>query len=87
MKVTKAQALKAARDRWGTSVEALGHLNTVGRASNPYARDGQKEYHAMVRRTGLPSHATYEQTMLVNVTAATAADAWVLVLQKIKEAP
>ena len=84
MKTTKAHILKAARARWGEGIEAIGYLNTIGPASGPYTRDGQKEFHAMVRRTDLPSSASYEQVMLVNVTAPSATEAWTMVLQKIQ---
>ena len=76
MKTTKAHVLKAARVRWGANVEAFGHTNTIGRASTPYARDGQKEFYALVRRGG-------ESTFLANETAPTAAEAWEIVLRTI----
>lgn len=76
MKVTRARVLAAARARWGQDVEAFGFLDTIGPASGPYARDGRKEFHAMVRRTDWSPGDPW----LVNVTAPTAAEAWAIAL-------
>jgi hypothetical protein len=83
--VTKALALKAAQQRFGRDVEILGYLNTIGPASNPYARDGQKEFHAMVRLKSLASN--YDASMLINLTAPSAAEAWLRVLRLIDNNP
>lgn len=76
---TRATVLAAAQRKWG-DVEAFGHLNTIGRASNPYARDGQKEFHALVRR------ANTRDEFLANVTAPTAGQAWAEVMTIIEGA-
>lgn len=68
---TRASVLAAAQRKWG-DVEVFGHLNTVGCASNPYARDGKKEFHALVR----PLRTRDASQILVNITAPTAAQAW-----------
>lgn len=68
---TRASVLAAAQRKWG-DVEAFGHLNTIGRNSGPYRRDGQKEFHAIVR----PCGARDASQFLVNVTAPTAGQAW-----------
>jgi hypothetical protein len=82
--VTKARALEAAQQRFGHDVEALGYLNTIGRASGPYARDGQKEFHALVR---FKSRSSYDAAMLINLTAPSAAEAWLRVLRVIANNP
>lgn len=69
MKPSRAIVEKLARERWGDDVEAFGHLNTVGVASNPYARDGAKEFHAIVRYKS-------NREILLNVTKPTASEAW-----------
>jgi len=83
--VTKALAQKAAEQRFGRDVEVFGHLNTIGRASNPYARDGEKEFHAIVRLTSRT--ASYDTSMLINLTAPSAQEAWLRVLRLIDNNP
>lgn len=83
--MTKALAQKAAEQRFGRDVEVFGHLNTIGRASNPYARNGKKEFHAIVRFKALA--ANYDASMLINLTAPSAQEAWLRVLRLIDNNP
>jgi hypothetical protein len=83
--VTKALALEASQQRFGRDVEVFGHLNTIGRASNPYARDGEKEFHAIVRFKSRASN--YDASMLINLTAPSAQEAWLRVLRVIDNNP
>jgi hypothetical protein len=86
-KSSRRAAVAAAIAAFGPDVEVYGILSTVGRASGPYARDGRKEFQAIVRRAG--GSYTIPAEILVNETAPTAAEAWTLVLAAIakSEAP
>ena len=94
--MTRAKVLAAAVAKFGTGVNVSGTLSTVGPARNPYARDGRKEFHVVVRRAPLVQTGTTHAERLAieraydalppfhaNVTAPTAAEAWVCALAEI----
>jgi hypothetical protein len=79
MKTLKQQVLHLARAKFGPTVIAYGHLNTVSPASGPYRRDGRKEFHALVE-VGKQS-----QRFIANRTAPTADEAWQLCLADLEK--
>ncbi len=82
MKPTKTSVTAAAVAKFGPALRVTGILSTVGPASNPYKRDGRKEFQIVIRRTD--RDGSYAQCTVVNVTAPNAAEGWARAMEAVE---
>jgi len=73
VRATRANVEKLARDRWGADVEVFGHLSTIGQASAPNKRDGEKVFGAFVRYKS-------NREILLSIHKPSAGEAWAYLL-------